>query len=440
MEYGLIGEHLGHSFSKQIHNALGNDRYILQEIPRDQVEDFFRNREFSGINVTIPYKKTALAACEEVSELAAKAQAVNCVINRNGRLYGDNTDCAGILATLNHAGVTVRDKTVLILGRGGAATAVQAVIESLGGQAVTVYRKPAEGCILPEDAFGLHPEAALVINATPAGMYPDTDSQALDLSGFRHLEFVFDLVYNPLKTNLLLQAEAMGIPHDNGLRMLVTQAIRAHELFFDVRVPDEIAEQVLSDLIRQRENIVLTGMSSCGKSTLGKLLAGKLGLKFTDLDEEIEAAAGMSIPEIFRQEQEAGFRKRETEAACRAGLETGQVIACGGGIIERPENRDLLRRNGMILWLKRNPDLMIHDDPGRPMLKQGFESLYQRRAPVYQAWADLTVSNNGTALQGLEAVCRALVSRTSHPASPQTTGCSRKPSGRKTAEQPDGEA
>ena len=403
MEYGLIGEHLGHSFSKQIHSRLGNDRYILREVPRDRVDKFFETREFSGINVTIPYKKTALAACDEVSDLAKRAQAVNCVVNRGGRLYGENTDCAGILATLEHAGIDVRDKTVLVLGRGGAATAVQAVIESLGGCPVTVYRKQAEGCVLPEQAARMYPDAAVVINATPAGMHPDVESQALDLSGFDQLEFVFDLVYNPLKTRLLLQAGSLGIPHDNGLRMLVTQAVRAHEIFFGVQVPDAITEQVLADLVRQRRNIVLIGMSSCGKSTSGKRLAQTLGLSFTDLDAEIEAAAGLSIPEIFRQEQEA--------------LETGQVIACGGGIIERPENLDLLHRNGIILWLKRDPALMVHEDADRPMLKQGFDSLYARRALVYASWADLTVANDGSLQEGLEAVCRALGLRVDGPAS-----------------------
>lgn len=417
MEYGLIGEHLGHSFSKQIHSGLGNDRYILREVPRDRVDEFFETREFSGINVTIPYKKTALAACDEVSDLAKRAQAVNCVVNRGGRLYGENTDCAGILATLEHAGIDVRDKTVLVLGRGGAATAVQAVIESLGGRPVTVYRKQAEGCVLPEQAARMYPDAAVVINATPAGMHPDVESQALDLSGFDQLEFVFDLVYNPLKTRLLLQAGSLGIPHDNGLQMLVTQAVRAHEIFFDVQVPDAITEQVLADLVRQRRNIVLIGMSSCGKSTLGKRLAQTLGLSFTDLDAEIEAAAGLSIPEIFRQEQEAGFRRRETEAARQAGLDTGQVIACGGGIIERPENLDLLHRNGIILWLKRDPALMVHKDADRPMLKQGFDSLYGRRAPVYASWADLTVTNDGSLQEGLEAVCRALGLQVDGPAS-----------------------
>ncbi len=408
MEFGLIGEHLGHSFSKQIHNALGNEGYQLQEIPPDQVDAFFRNRAFSGINVTIPYKKTALAACDEVSSLARQAGAVNCVTNRNGRLTGFNTDCAGIQATLEHAGVHVAGRTVLILGKGGAATAVKAVVQALGGHPVIVYRKPGPDCILPQDALRLHPEAALVINATPAGMSPAIEGQALDLRGFTQLEFVFDLVYNPMKTRLLLQAESLNIPHDNGLRMLVTQAVKAHELFFDVSLPPQAAADVLRELQLQQQNIVLIGMSSCGKSTLGRMLADRLGRPFVDLDAAVEQEAGMPVAAIFEQEQEEGFRRRETAQVRRASLHTGQVIACGGGVIERPENRDLLRSNGILVWLKRDPALMVQEDPARPMLKHGFDQLYARRAPVYEDWADLILPNDNAPEEALEVLCTKL--------------------------------
>ena len=404
MKYGLIGEHLGHSCSSEIHRMLGNPEYGLQEIDREKIDDWFASPAFSGINVTIPYKKNAFEHCDFVEELAKDAGAVNCVVNKDGALYGYNTDCAGIEATLDHAGIDVSGKTVLVAGRGGAAGAVNAVLRKRHADIVTVYHRPAEGCVLPELASEKFPDASVIINATPAGMYPNAEGQSIDLKNFKNLEFVFDLVYDPLKTQLLQQAEELGIPCSNGLRMLVMQAVKAHEHFMDTSVDESVVIPILESLACQRINIVLTGMSSCGKSTLGKAAADKLGLEFIDMDTEIEKEIQMSIPEYFEAYGEAAFRDVETAVARRLSLLHGKVIATGGGIIERPENIPLLKRNGIIVFIDRSPELLVKDDEGRPMMKKGFDALYTRRKPVYENTADFIVSNNSDEADGLETL------------------------------------
>jgi shikimate dehydrogenase len=405
MHYGLIGEHLGHSFSKPIHEALGNPDYVLKEIPKAEIEDFLNQKDFLGLNVTIPYKQTVLPHCQWLDPYAKACQAVNCIVNDNGTLKGWNTDCMGIEDTLKHAGFDPAGKKVLILGYGGAAKACHAVIELLYGIPVHAVRKQMEGACLLKDAAAVHPDAACIINATPVGMIPD-EHAPLSLEGFDHLEFVFDLVYNPLRTPLLQDAARRGIPYANGLRMLVSQAAHASRHFLGQMADEQQIEEILRDLETSKTNIVLIGMSSCGKTTLGKRLAEMLERPFADLDEEIVKAAGTSIPELFQEGGEALFRDWETNICKQFSKKSGWVLACGGGIITREENMEALQSNGTIYWLQRDVSQLVEEDASRPMLVQGLKSLYEKRLPLYQFWG-IPIANNGTEEEGLQALLNA---------------------------------
>ena len=400
MEYGLLGEKLGHSFSPQIHRDLAGYDYQLLPTPPEAVEDLFARRAFQGLNVTIPYKRTVMPLCDEIDPRAAAIGAVNTVVNRNGRLTGYNTDIDGFLYMARRAGVDMAGKKVVILGSGGTSRTARAAAGELGAREIVTVSRHGEDNY---QNLSRHADAQVLVNTTPVGMYPNWGQSPVSLESFPALEGVLDVVYNPLRTALLLQAEERGLPRSCGLPMLVAQAKRAAELFTGRNIDDSRAEAVLHGLREQLTSIVLIGMPGCGKTTVGRTLAGKLGRTFVDLDEEIVRRAGMSIPEIFAREGEAGFRERESALVREFGERTGLVVSTGGGVVTRRENYIPLKQNGLLLHLRRDPAALPTD--GRPLSQATApEELWRRRAPLYAAFADGEIDNNGTLAGTLEQI------------------------------------
>ena len=400
MEYGLLGEKLGHSFSPQIHRDLAGYDYQLLPTPPEAVEDLFARRAFQGLNVTIPYKRTVMPLCDEIDPRAAAIGAVNTVVNRNGRLTGYNTDIDGFLYMARRAGVDMAGKKVVILGSGGTSRTARAAAGELGArEIVTVSRRGEDNY----QNLSRHADAQVLVNTTPVGMYPNWGQSPVSLESFPALEGVLDVVYNPLRTALLLQAEERGLPRSCGLPMLVAQAKRAAELFTGQNIDDSRTEAVLHGLREQLTSIVLIGMPGCGKTTVGRALAEKLGRTFVDLDEEIVRRAGTSIPEIFAREGEAGFRERESALVREFGERTGLVVSTGGGVVTRRENYIPLKQNGLLLHLRRDPAALPTD--GRPLSQATApEELWRRRAPLYAAFADGEIDNNGPLAGTLEQI------------------------------------
>ena len=400
MEYGLLGERLGHSFSPQIHRDLAGYDYQLLPTPPEAVEDLFARRAFQGLNVTIPYKRMVMPLCDEIDPRAAAIGAVNTVVNRNGRLTGYNTDIDGFLYMARRAGVDMAGKKVVILGSGGTSRTARAAAGELGAREIITVSRHGEDNY---QNLSRHADAQVLVNTTPVGMYPNWGQSPVSLESFPALEGVLDVVYNPLRTALLLQAEERGLPRSCGLPMLVAQAKRAAELFTGQNIDDSRAEAVLHGLREQLTSIVLIGMPGCGKTTVGRALAEKLGRTFVDLDEEIVRAAGTSIPEIFAREGEAGFRERESALVREFGERTGLVVSTGGGVVTRRENYIPLKQNGLLLHLRRDPAALPTD--GRPLSQATApEELWRRRAPLYAAFADGEIDNNGTLAGTLEQI------------------------------------
>ena len=400
MEYGLLGEKLGHSFSPQIHRDLAGYDYQLLPTPPEAVEDLFARRAFQGLNVTIPYKRTVMPLCDEIDPRAAAIGAVNTVVNRNGRLTGYNTDIDGFLYMARRAGVDMAGKKVVILGSGGTSRTARAAAGELGAREIITVSRHGEDNY---QNLSRHADAQVLVNTTPVGMYPNWGQSPVSLESFPALEGVLDVVYNPLRTALLLQAEERGLPRSCGLPMLVAQAKRAAELFTGQNIGDSRTEAVLHGLRRQLTSIVLIGMPGCGKTTVGRALAEKLGRTFVDLDEEIVRRAGMPIPEIFAREGEAGFRERESALVREFGERTGLVVSTGGGVVTRRENYIPLKQNGLLLHLRRDPAALPTD--GRPLSQATApEELWRRRAPLYAAFADGEIDNNGTLAGTLEQI------------------------------------
>lgn len=390
--YGLLGEHLGHSFSPQIHKMIGGYDYDLFERSPEELEEFLRSGPFDAINVTIPYKKAVIPYCAELSPQARDIGSVNTIVRRpDGSLYGDNTDYYGFLYTIRHSGIDVTGKTCLLFGDGGVAPTIRTVLRDLhAGKVVTVSRK-GEVNFSTLDAYY---DAQILINATPVGMYPNNGTAVTSLEPFTQLEAAFDLVYNPHKTEFLRQAEEKGAIAVNGLRMLVAQAKRGSEIFQGVELDDSIIEPIREKMAKDSMNIALIGMAGCGKSTTGAALAAALGRKFIDCDDLIPEYAGKSIQDIFAQDGEEAFRKVETAVLRDVSKQSSLVIATGGGVVTRPENLPLLRQNSVTLLLHRPVEDLPTD--GRPMSqKHGAAALYAKRKPLYEAWGEYRFACNG---------------------------------------------
>lgn len=402
MKCGLLGRKLGHSYSPQIHAMLADYDYRLFEVEPENLAHFLKEEDFTGINVTIPYKQSVIPYLDEVTDIAREVGAVNTIVRRkDGTLLGHNTDYFGFSAMIDRCGAEVMGKKALVLGSGGASQTVQAVLKHMGAQVVVVSRTGENNY----ENLNLHQDAAILVNTTPVGMYPNAGVSPVSLDPFPHLECVMDVVYNPAKTRLLLDAQARKIPWENGLWMLIAQAKEAAEYFTESAIDNAIIGSIHSRLRRQMKNIVLIGMPGCGKSTIGKLIAEKTKKTFVDADTEIQHLAGKSIPEIFRTEGEDGFRTLETKILEKLGQESGLVIATGGGCVTRRENLPLLRQNGQVFWLKRDISALARE--GRPLSLSGdLEQMYRDREPKYRGFAHWEVSNDGVPEQTAERICK----------------------------------
>ena len=398
MKCGLIGRKLGHSYSPQIHKVLADYDYHLWELEPEQLEAFLHGRDFVGINVTIPYKQSVIPFLDEISDRAKTIGAVNTIVNRQGRLYGDNTDFFGMTALIGRLQLELSGKKVLILGTGGTSrTARAAALHLDAAEVYRLSRSGREGAITYEQAAALHKDAACVINTTPCGMYPAVEGCPLDLDSFPHLEGVVDAVYNPLRTNLVLAAQKRGIAAEGGLYMLAAQAAYASALFRGCEATAAEIDLAYQTVRYQMENIVLIGMPSSGKTTVGRLLAEKTGKVFVDTDELAEQAIGTSIADYFAARGESAFRDREQEAVAAVAAVGGQVIATGGGAILREENVTALRRSGRLFFLDRSPEKLVAT-ADRPLSAdaEALRRRYTERYALYCAAADFRVDGNGS--------------------------------------------
>lgn len=400
MRCGLLGEKLGHSYSPQIHALLGEYSYTLFEKQSAELEEFLKQGDFHGLNVTIPYKKAVIPYLTELSPVAARLGAVNTIVRReDGSLIGHNTDYFGFRTMVEASGLKPAGKKTLVLGSGGASNTAVAVMEEMGSEVIVISRSGENSY----DNLNKHRDAAIIVNATPVGMYPNVDASPVSLEQFPSLEGVLDLIFNPARTRLLQQAEERGLVAMNGLLMLVAQAKESAEWFTGAPIDSQKIGIIHRQLRDQMENVVLIGMPGCGKSTVAKVLSQLTGKEVVDADAQIVATAGMSIPEIFAQGGEDAFRKLETQVLTQLGKRSGIILATGGGCVTRPENYPLLHQNGQIFWLKR--DIGVLPTDGRPISQStDLERLYEMRRPLYEAFADHVIDNNGTVQEAAEKI------------------------------------
>ena len=403
---GLLGRTLGHSYSPAIHKELAGYSYQLFEVEPEQLGSFLTSGAFDGLNVTIPYKKDVIPYCAGLSETARAIGAVNTIVRRpDGTLWGDNTDAYGFSMLVQASGADVAGKKTLVFGSGGASLTAQYVLKTLGArEVVVVSRHGADNY----ENLDRHADAQIAVNTTPLGMFPNTGVSPVSLARFPELQAALDVVYNPARTEFLLQAERLGIPCANGLLMLTAQAKKSCEDFTGRPVPDIRITEITNSLAARMQNIVLIGMPGSGKTTVGTLLARQLGREFVDADLVLEAQAGMPIPEIFRREGEAGFRTRETAVLAQLGKQSGLVIATGGGCVTRAENYPLLHQNGVIVCLHRALEKLPVS--GRPVSQAlGPEAIYAQRKPLYARFADHMISNDGAPEDTVRAILEVVL-------------------------------
>ena len=407
-KYGCIGKKLTHSFSKEIHAKLADYEYELIELNEDEIEAFFSKKEFNAINVTIPYKQMVIPYLDSLSDVAKRIGAVNTIVNRNGKLYGYNTDYYGMKALIKKIGIDLNGKKVLILGTGGTSKTARILTEDMGAsEIITVSRSKSENYITYEEAVNEHSDVNVIINTTPSGMYPDCKGIPIDISSFNELEGVMDAVYNPLCTNLVLRAKEKGIKAEGGLYMLVMQAVVAVEKFLDTEIPKTVADNVFASVFASKENIILTGMPGSGKSTVGKLLNID-GFSFVDTDEEIEKRCGCTIKELVGSKGEKYFRDLETQVIKDISSKGCQIISTGGGAILRKENVNSLKRNGKLFFLNANPDRLLPTD-SRPLSDtvEKLKKLYDERIDTYKITADVIVPDMETPDEEAEFILKA---------------------------------
>lgn len=408
MKYGLIGEHLTHSYSCEIHAQIADYEYELHEIPPSELGEFLTKREFNAINVTIPYKQDVIPYLDEISETAKRIGAVNTIVNRGGKLYGDNTDFPGMLALAKHIGVDMKGKKVLILGTGGASKTGHALAEYMGAESVYyVSRSGKDGSITYKQAVTEHSDAQVIINATPVGMFPKQNGRPIDISAFPKLEGVLDAIYNPLRTNLVLDAQEKGIPAEGGLYMLSAQAVHAAAVFQDIPLDESLVDKAFKSVKNDKQNIVLIGMPSSGKTTVGKILSEKCGKELADTDEYIVKKIGMPISDFFARFGEAEFRKIEKETVAELAATGGKVIATGGGAVLDPENVRSLKQNGVLIFLDRKVENLVATDD-RPLAsrRSALEKLYAERYDIYCAAAEVHIDANTTPEAEADAILK----------------------------------
>ena len=401
MRRGLIGEHLGHSYSQRIHETLGGYPYELIEVAPQDLDAWMKNKDFAALNVTIPYKKAVIPYLEELDERARRIGAVNTIVNDHGRLIGKNTDYYGCRFMLEQAGIEIQGRKVILLGNGGAAQAVQAVLEDLGAAAIVkVKRNPSPETLTYEEAYRDHSGAQVIVNTSPVGMFPAQEGIPVELDRFPQLESVADVIYNPHRTRLIVEAQKRGCRTATGLSMLTAQAAEAIEAFIGKPVAPKSILRMTAELAREKMNLVLIGMPGCGKSTIARKLAEISGRPAVDIDQRIVERIGMRIRDFFAQQGEARFRQIEAEILAEVALQTGQIIATGGGIVKDWENVRRLRQSGKVYFLDRSLD-QLETDPSRPLSssREALRQLYDQRIDLYRAACDQQIENNGSADQ-----------------------------------------
>ncbi len=395
MKYGLIGEKLTHSFSKEVHSYLGSYDYELKELSPYELESFFTARDFCGINVTIPYKTEVIKHLDFVDDAARVIGAVNAVVNRSGKLYGYNTDAYGLTALIKNNGICLTGKKVLILGSGGTSKTAMFVAESLGAKSIyRVSRTEKNGFITYSDAEHIHKDADVIINTTPCGMFPNAQNTPIDISAFDKISAVVDVIYNPLKTRLLLDAEKRRIKAIGGLYMLVAQAYKSVELFCDT-LPKNSVHNIYKQVLKDKLNIVLIGMPSSGKTTIGKMLSNRLDMPFFDSDEQIALKTGRKPAEIIENDGEPFFREIESEIITELSKKNHCIIATGGGAVTMDKNILNLKSNGKVYFIDRPCELLLAT-PDRPLssTKETILSLYNKRISLYESAADVRIKND----------------------------------------------
>ena len=402
MKFGLLGRTLGHSFSPRIHNALGNTNYELFEREPSQLQEFFANPELQGINITFPYKVNALEACDVVDPRAERIGCVNTMVRKDGKWHGYNTDYDGFVFTLKHAGIDVSGKECIILGDGASSATVHVALEDLGAKSIThLSRKTAP---LYTDAPNYYETAQIIINCTPIGMYPHNPASLIDIMQFSKLEGVVDLIYNPRRTVLLLQAEMLDIPHCDGLPFLVAQGVEAANHFQGESFGTKEIKQILRDMRREKENIILIGMPGVGKTTIGKAIGKEMGRTCIDVDQELAKEIG-DISTYITEQGEAAFREKEAEMIAKLGTQTGIVISTGGGCVTVPKNFAHLRQNGRIYQLTQPVEKL--STSGRVLSSGGIErlrELEETRTPMYESFAQCIVEHNRNAPETVAAI------------------------------------
>lgn len=404
MQCGLLGARLAHSYSPQIHQAFGDYSYRLFEVQQEHIEQFLKSTDFRGLNVTIPYKKTVIPFCSALTPQAQKIGAVNTLVRReDGTLIGHNTDYFGFMSMAKKSGLSFAGKKILVLGSGGASNTVCTVLEELQANYVVISRSGENHY----NNLHLHQDCSIIVNTTPVGMYPNTGVSPVDLSLFPKLEGVLDLIYNPAKTKLLLDAEDRHLIAMNGLWMLVAQAKESAQWFTGQNMDDSRIEPIFCALQAQMRNIILIGMPGCGKSSIGKALAKALDRPYVDADDEIVKTAGISIPSIFEQSGEAGFRAIETQVLKQITVKSGLVIATGGGCVTRSENIPLLRQNSVVIWIQRATQALSVD--GRPLSQaNNLSQMYENRRPLYEAAADWIIENKDSIQVAVDKIMEKL--------------------------------
>ena len=400
--YGLLGRKLGHSWSAPIHAALGCEDYRLIELEPDELGAFLAQENIGGLNVTIPYKLDVMPFCDEIDEAAKDIGSVNTLARRGGTLCAWNTDAVGFCWMAERAGISMAERKVLVLGSGGASRTAVAMSRKLGAREIIVVSRSGENNY---ENLSRHADAEIIVNTTPVGMYPKTGESPVDLTAFPACKGVLDVIYNPRRTALLLQAEELGIPCSDGLPMLVAQAKAAEEHFFETTISDSEHERILAQLRQETANIVLIGMPGCGKTTVGEALSHLTGREAIDIDARIVEQAGCSIPEIFAADGEAAFRALERDVTAEVGKSSGKIILTGGGVVKDPRNYASLRQNGRIYHLTRDLDLLPTE--GRP-LSQGADlaAMWAERKPMYERFRDVIIENNGTVEETAAAIWR----------------------------------
>ncbi len=402
--FGLLGQHLAHTFSPKIHRMLGGYDYAVFEKEPEQLAAFLKSDEFEGLNVTVPYKKAVVGFCDQLSETAARLGSVNTIVRRaDGTLFGDNTDVYGFETMLEKSGVSLAGQKVLVLGSGGASASVCDVLNRKGAQTVVISRSG-------ENNYGnlsRHKDAHLIVNTTPVGMYPKNGDCPLELSLFPRCKGVLDIIYNPLRTALLCAAEERGMVAENGLTMLVAQAARSCEQFIKTTVSEQKIQQVCAALQRETENVVLVGMAASGKTTVANELGRQLGREVVDTDRLVEEMSGKTIPEIFETQGEEAFRSMETAVIKEVGKRSGIIISTGGGCVTRAENYAPLHQNGKIVWLLRDAQKLSRE--GRPLSQKTDPAvLLAQRKPQYERFADRTVDNNASVEETVQKILEVL--------------------------------